>query len=526
MEWMTSGAGWNTSGISGSTNVMPKKKVSKVKKGKAGKLKNEGKQESKATKGLDIEKAKVNAAIWQVKLQVTEQSLLQYRETCHKLAGAKEDLTNQLYRVEKDAIDMITFFQNQDAQKEEKISVLQESLRNQKVLAQEEQKRLVEAYTLQINEMKELFQMRSSDFNMIQDELKKIKEFQKKKVQMEQELIDMKTNMDSADKEHRETCNAMEYRFFKEKARLEKETEQRMELEVEKAHKEAILKLDDASLSIFKENVRLKEALKYHMKETEVLQKRAEALAEENSSLALNKSTFDTMVRKNAAQMKTKNEELSNLKAKVATLEQDLELKGTEFEREKEKNLASAKASQAELEKLQKAVAVREKELRSIKQLVSSVAKQRTELEEFFHEALAQVKQEITTRRLQYRKEDQQAYRWRMREATAGKLKFPLIRTFHKSPHSTNSVYLDMEVAEIWTHGPGSKVEISDLTWEHKEQVLRLLFAKMNGQRPRKASQRLAFRASSEKSNLPVRDATGQLHNDGCLLDLKRSPPR
>lgn len=35
------------------------------------------------------------------------------------------------------------------------------------------------------------------------------------------------------------------------------------------------------------------------------------------------------------------------------------------------------------------------------------------------------------------------------------------------------------------THRPGSRVEMSDLTWEEKEQVLRLLFAKMNGQRQR-----------------------------------------
>lgn len=35
------------------------------------------------------------------------------------------------------------------------------------------------------------------------------------------------------------------------------------------------------------------------------------------------------------------------------------------------------------------------------------------------------------------------------------------------------------------THQPGSRVEMSDLTWEEKEQVLRLLFAKMNGQRQR-----------------------------------------
>lgn len=35
------------------------------------------------------------------------------------------------------------------------------------------------------------------------------------------------------------------------------------------------------------------------------------------------------------------------------------------------------------------------------------------------------------------------------------------------------------------TYKPGSKVEISELTWEEKEQVLRLLFAKMNGLRER-----------------------------------------
>lgn len=35
------------------------------------------------------------------------------------------------------------------------------------------------------------------------------------------------------------------------------------------------------------------------------------------------------------------------------------------------------------------------------------------------------------------------------------------------------------------THQPGSKVELCDLTWEQKEHVLRLLFAKMNGQRQR-----------------------------------------
>ncbi|XP_070835307.1 basal body-orientation factor 1 [Chaetodon trifascialis] len=489
---------------------MPKKKVNKVKRAKAGKGKKDGKQESKADKETDIEKAKANAALWELRLQVTDQSLVQYREACRKLARANEELTNQLYRAEKDTIDTTGYLRRQNAAKEEKISMLEKSLKSQDALAREEQNKLVADYTLQINEMQELFRKKSSDFNMIQDGMKKIKEFQKKKALMEKELSDIKETMDMANKEHRENLNKMEYRFFKEKARLEREAEQKIAVVVERAHSEAIEQLDDASHSVFKENVRLNEALKYHMKEAEELQKLTNSLAKENASLVLDKNTHELLRKKNAAQMEAQKGELSKLRAKVASLEQALELKSGEAKQEEEKTtLVSIQASQVELEKLQKVLAMRERELGHIKRLASTIVEQRTELERFFHEALAQVKQEITASRLQYKKEALQAYRWRLREATAGKLKFPPIRTFHESPHSTNSVHSDMAAAARWTHQPGSKVEISDLTWEQKEQVLRLLFAQMNGQRQRKASQHLALSASSEKKGLIDGDAAG-----------------
>ncbi len=47
--------------------------------------------------------------------------------------------------------------------------------------------------------------------------------------------------------------------------------------------------LDDASRSVFKENVRLNEALKYHIKAAEDLEKLTNSLAKENASLALDK---------------------------------------------------------------------------------------------------------------------------------------------------------------------------------------------------------------------------------------------
>ncbi|KAK2826112.1 hypothetical protein Q5P01_020326 [Channa striata] len=487
---------------------MPKKKAAKQNKSKPGKGKKNGKQEGKPEKGLEIDKAKANAAVWELRLQVTDQSLVQYREAYRKLARVNEVLTEQLYRAEKDAVDVATFLKRQNAAKEEKINVLQKSLRSQAAVAREEQNKLVQDFTSQINEMKELFKKRSSDFNMIQDGMKKIKEFQKQKAQMEQELHDIRESMEIADKDHRENLNKIEYRFFKEKAQLEREAEEMIALVQEKAHNEAIVQLDDTTRSVFKENVRLSEALKFHVKEAEDLQKLTNSLTKENASLALDKSTFELLIKKNAAEMEAQRYELSKLRDKVVTLEQAVKQTPRKSE-EDEKVLARARASQIELEKLQNVLAIREKELRHIKQLASKIVEQRTELEEFFHEALAQVRQEIMTSRQKYKKEALQAYRWRLREATAGKLKFPPIRTFHKSPHSTNSVFSDMEAAATWTHRPGSKVEMSDLTWEQKEQVLRLLFAKMNEQSERKGSKHLALSSSYEKKSLIESDAAG-----------------
>lgn len=47
--------------------------------------------------------------------------------------------------------------------------------------------------------------------------------------------------------------------------------------------------LDEASRSVFRENVRLNEALKHHMKETEDLKKLTASLAKKNACLTLDK---------------------------------------------------------------------------------------------------------------------------------------------------------------------------------------------------------------------------------------------
>lgn len=162
---------------------------------------------------------------------------------------------------------------------------------------------------------------------------------------------------------------------------------------------------------------------------------------------------LEVAAKDNTAQMEAQREKLSELRAKVASLEQTLELHTQEKKHQKRKEkttLVCIPDTQVELENLRKELARREKELAHIKGIARTVVEQRTELERFFHDALAQVKREITASRQRHANEAVHAYRSRFRDATAGKLKFPPICTSHKSLQSTNSVRSNTAAAERW----------------------------------------------------------------------------
>lgn len=151
--------------------------------------------------------------------------------------------------------------------------------------------------------------------------------------------------------------------------------------------------------------------------------------------------------------IEVKEKKLSELMTKVASLEIDLKEISRKLEQQEDKekkNLVTIQASQVELEKLQKLLAMREKEMQHVRQLARTIVDKRKEVEEFFHEALDHVRAEIVASRLQHRKEALQDYQQKFKEATAGMIKFPPIRTFNKSPNSISYLYADLDAAAQW----------------------------------------------------------------------------
>ncbi|NXL64056.1 BBOF1 factor, partial [Chordeiles acutipennis] len=378
------------------------------------------------------------------------------------------------------------------------IQKLKQELIDLKQQAQEETKKLADYYAQQIKELEDKFQEKVRDIGQIQLEQKLTKEFCQEKAAMEKELEGLKESMEISNRRHQEVIERLERRFLEEKKRLEEDVEKKQIKMEETTQHEAVLQLNSTGREVLKENVHLEGAFANCLKETMELQKNKPKLEEDKNLLLREKESNEDFIQKKFLQIKHQKEQIRDLQCKVEKLEMALCRMTRESVRETQKTqhqvLIENQASMVEIKKLQQLLEMKDREMNRVKKLARNILNERTEVERFFLDALEHVKQEIISSRKHYKKKAQTAYYRKMMEACAGKEEFPKIKTFKSNINSTNSVYRDLEEAEkrYWEKIQVEKVDISELTWEQKERVLRLLFAKMNSTNPRKYSSVLA----------------------------------
>ncbi|KAM6273867.1 basal body-orientation factor 1 [Porphyrio hochstetteri] len=322
-------------------------------------------------------------------------------------------------------------------------------------------------YAQQIKELEEKFQKKVEEVGQIKLQLKLINKFHREKAAVEKELED--------------------------KRREDAEKKQKMMTEA--AQHEAVLQLNSTGREVFKENVCLHDAFAHQLKETMELQKTKHQLEEDKTLLLQEKETSEGLIRKKNLQINHQKAQIGDLQRRVEELEMALRRLTRESDQETQHQaLRESQASVVEVKKLQQLLEMKDREMKRVKKLAQNILNERTEVERFFLDALEHVKQEIISSRKHYKKKAQTAYYRKMMAACAGMEAFPQVKTFKSNVNSTNSVYRDLEEAEkcYWEKIQFEKVDISELTWEQKERVLRLLFAKMNGTNPRKYKRVLA----------------------------------
>ena len=169
------------------------------------------------------------------------------------------------------------------------------------------------------------------------------------------------------------------------------------------------------------------------------------------------------------------NNKIRMLKSKIELLEKRLSEIVSNFEKEKEllrfQSEQVIKEQSEEVRGLRESIRLKTREVKNLKALCQMILDQRSDIEQFFLEALEQVKEEK---------------RRKLAASSAGQANqqqfLPLIDP--KSKFSKSS-YEKQQQSQISEKAAAGEVGLSSLDWEDRERILRLMFSKMNsGQAP------------------------------------------
>ena len=164
-------------------------------------------------------------------------------------------------------------------------------------------------------------------------------------------------------------------------------------------------------------------------------------------------------------------------KNKIQILEKSLAQIVADFEKEKEtvryQHESIIKEQREEIINARENLRVKNKELRNVRALSQVILDQRSEVEQFFLEALEQIKEEIRKKNALEKKQKRQVTNPGMSQMSDGVAGAG--STSIGGGQSTN-----MPQSNDPTKAFSDKVDLNDLEWEDRERVLRLLFSKMN----------------------------------------------
>ncbi|KAL1514805.1 hypothetical protein AB1Y20_003891 [Prymnesium parvum] len=405
--------------------------------------------------------------VQRVELDARRRALEEYKLRCQDLRTENSSLKAEKDQHEADALQIISFLRRDAERKDELIDSLKNTIAQQREMfvqqRDEERETAAAERAAAEEEVSKAAAVREKRLQELEEELRDLKEFKERKAVLEEKLEQGEQERQDMEQEHKVALDSMERKFLEEKGRLQKEYKQMLAEMKKTSQEEAVERLDSSTKKILFENRRMAEELRLQVQETDELQKSKRTLEEENKKLRREVQLNEQSVKEYAKQGFRQSKEIKELNAKVKSLERSLSTSVREFEREKG-SLAQAdrkKIAEAELDSagLRQLVRLKTKELGHIKRLATVILQKRNEVETFLLDSIETVKAEIHRRRAE---EDRVSMR--------SKGRLPALVAAGRPSNLPTSA--------------DEHVDIRDLTWEDRERVLRLLFAKINNSSP------------------------------------------
>lgn len=197
----------------------------------------------------------------------------------------------------------------------------------------------------------------------------------------------------------------------------------------------------------------------------EFIDKQKDTIFEENIGYKKDlDANIDTVIDY-AKKQYEQNLKIKDLKNKISMLDKSLAQIVQDFEKEKEllkyQNEQIEQEQEEDILNYKEQIRLKEREIKNVKALWQMILDQRSDVEQFFLEALEQVKEEVKKRKEQNRESS--------------------LPDINRST-SRHSQYQRSENSMFGTsrYNQNLKIRLKDLDWEDRERVLRLLFSKMN----------------------------------------------
>lgn len=298
-----------------------------------------------------------------------------------------------------------------------------------------------------------------------ENELKRHEDLKLKMEEYEREMAALRESNEKQDRKLKKIKYDFMLKMAIENQKIQHENDKNFQEEMYKDKEDAERQIKKLGIEIHENNTQMNEKSILQRYEIDKIKKQKEEIIKLNKSykrdMMLNAETMEEYSKRQQNQ----NKKIKLLKSKIQILEKSLSQIVQDFEKEKtlikKQNEEILTNQQNELEHLREDLQQKNKEFRMLRSLSSVIIEQRSDIEQFFLEALEQIKEEIRKKVA----EEKKLSRFRLPGQTMGGTAGSMGQTVG-SQDQTKS-YAD-------------KVDLNDLDWEDRERVLRLLFSKIN----------------------------------------------
>lgn len=440
---------------------------------------------------------------------------MKYKDQSADTAELASRLKHELKKHDLKTTEMVAYLQNEIHQKDAEMDKLRKANYSLQLAADNHAQSMQSTVqSMSAEHMANFSAMECSlraEIERLGRELASLRYLKQNGEQMENALFVAKATMETQAKKFKLAMDQLESKYIVDTQRIRENAEREIAVLKDRAREFAEQELDAESRSLRMENKKYEKDLAFHCKATNVLHKENEQLAERTKSLRRDIALLQQTQMEQSKQCVAYKQRVQQLSGHKQRLEQRLSESTQEWDsirQQMSKNfdseLQALKRQNGTLRADNKAM---RSELNSFKHYSQTLIAQRTEVEQFLHEALQEVKQTARQRL-------QEQYQRELHEYSDS------MRNLGLNAESVPDQQIGKDEIGI---SPPTKphqqcIKLEQLSVQQREHVLKVLISKINAaQNAQPQSSVLKHQIDSQKKATPTQSDNGNDYNKTFL---------